>query len=123
MNKYVCDCCGGTVNPATMRCEYCGTYYKEVADNYYKPVRIEMYQNPVNTYTACVDIDEFDIERMGAENISKIAIQQLASELSKSLIPNMVVESVRDIQNFRYKVHGMVKVVRPVNNAESWRIS
>ena len=123
MDKYICDCCGGTVNPATMRCEYCGTYYKGAPDNYYKPVRIETYQNPVNTYTARVDIDEFDIKRVGAENVSKIAIQQLASGLAKSLIPNMVVESVRDIQNFRYKVYGIVKIVKPVNNAENWRIS
>lgn len=28
MEKYICECCGGSINPETMKCEFCGTYYK-----------------------------------------------------------------------------------------------
>ncbi len=120
MEKYVCDCCGGTINPRTMTCEYCGTKYKR-DDDWAKPIKIETYRNPVNTYTACVKIDRHDVQN-DPTTTSRIAVEELAHELAKSIAPNMVVETQRDIYSGGYLVYGTVRVVKPINGADKWRI-
>ena len=125
MEKYVCDCCGGTINPLTMTCEYCGTKYKreyDPRDDRSNIYRVETYQNPVRTYTARVDIDAYDVRTNDPETISQIAVKELARELSKCIAPNMVIESQRDIRYGGYSVFGTVKVVTPACGADKWRI-
>ncbi len=121
MEKYVCDCCGGTINPLTMTCEYCGTKYKR-DDDWAKPIRIETYQNPVRTYTARVGIDAYDVRNNDPEIISRIAVEELSRELSKVIAPNMVIESQRDIRYGGYNIYGTIKVVTPACGADKWRI-
>ena len=121
MEKYVCDCCGGTINPLTLTCEYCGTKYKRNDDDWAKPIRIETYRNPVNTYTACVKVDRYDVQN-DPTTTSRIAVEELSHELAKSIAPNMVVETQRDIYSGGYLVYGTVRVVKPINGADKWRI-
>lgn len=125
MEKYVCDCCGGTINPLTMTCEYCGTKYKR-DDDWAKPIRIETHHNPVCTYTAGVDISAYDVRTNDPETISQLAVKELARELSKCIAPNMVIEMViesqRDIRYGGYNIYGTVKVVTPACGADKWRI-
>ena len=121
MEKYVCDCCGGTINPLTMTCEYCGTKYKR-DDDWVRPIRIETYHNPVQTYTARVDVSAYDVRTHDPGIISQIAVKELARELSKCIAPNMVIESQPDIKYGGYTVFGTVKVVTPACGADKWRI-
>lgn len=121
MDKYVCDCCGGKINTLTMTCEYCGTKYKRDDDDWAKPIRIETYRNPINTYTACVKVDAYDVQN-DPTTTSRIAVEELAHELAKSIAPNMVVETQRDIYSGGYLVYGTVRVVKPINGADKWRI-
>lgn len=32
MEKLICECCGGAINPISMQCEYCGTFYQGTKD-------------------------------------------------------------------------------------------
>lgn len=128
MEKYVCDCCGGSIDPSTLTCEYCGTKYKRDKSEYnsalYQPIRIETYHNPVNTYTACVDIDDYDIFRYGPEYASKRAVEVLSNELAKSIALNMTIDEdpCLTIGPFRHRIYGTIKMIKPVNGAEHWRI-
>lgn len=82
----------------------------------------ETYQDFVNTYTTCVTIDDEDIKTYGAEHISEFAVKELSHELAKCITSNMEVHSRFDIYNSIHNVYGTIKVVKPVNNAENWKI-
>jgi len=125
MEKYICDCCGGAIDPRTMTCEYCGTKYKRNDDYWAKPIRLETFQNPVNTYTARVSISEYDMRAFNGDmdSLSRWAVDSIAHELAKSIAPNMSVESERDIRYGGYNIYGTIKVVEPVHGAEAWRQS
>lgn len=124
MKKYQCECCGGVVNPATLKCEYCGMAYR-VDETFSQPIlyKIETYTNPVNTFRACASIDPHDVKRFGPEYCSKHAIDILSSKLSEVLSQNMVIDSEVDLNSGMYRVQGTVKVVRPVNGSEHWALN
>ena len=127
MEKYVCDCCGGSIDLHTLTCEYCGTKYKrdmsEYNNPFYQPIRIETYHNPINTYTACVEIDDYDIMRYGPEYASKKAIEVLSHKLSESIALNMAIEEGPSFTlDFKHRIYGTIKMVKPVNGAEDWRL-
>lgn len=61
-NTYKCDCCGAPINPATMKCEYCGTQYQHRGGNI---VRIETFRNPVHTLAVENRISMFDVKALG----------------------------------------------------------
>lgn len=111
MDKYRCDCCGGHINPRTLKCEYCGTQYKEEHDT---AIRIEAFHNPVRTFTAKISLDR---ELMNRPYGSEIAIKELARELSKVIPSMMEVETRFDPEFMRQEVWGRIKIVEPVNTS------
>ena len=120
MEKYLCECCGGHINPRTMTCEYCGTQYKRQWDDPLNVVRIETYRNPVKTFTATMAIDSEKLDWMGAKDASIIALNHLRAELSKALYETMVVESEHDIARHQEIIRGTVKIVVPEKGAKEW---
>lgn len=113
MNKYICQCCGGRINPTTMKCEYCGTEYKKEAD---KIIRIETFTNPVRTFSAKVAIPDNWFREFGVESVSKLAVEQLVKELSESIAPMMEVYSDHDIATMQHTFSGRIKIIQPVNS-------
>lgn len=106
MDKYICECCGGHINPRTMKCEYCGTQYKKEYDNY---VRIETFQNPVITLKSRVMLDR-DVP---LEVASRYALEELTRELARNLTPFLVTESMYHPDTMLTEVNGMIKIVKP----------
>lgn len=114
LEMYKCKCCGGHINRATMICEYCGTPYREENN---RLIRIETFQNPVETFSARVMMDDH-IMRESVELASKVALEQLSHELSKCVLPMMVVEHNFDPCLGRHEIRGTIKVVRPLKETE-----
>lgn len=106
MEKYICECCGGHINPHTMKCEYCGTQYKKEHDNF---IRIETFQNPVITLKSKVVIDR----HVPLEIASKVALEELTRELAKNLTPFLVVESFSHSDVMEHEICGMIKIIKP----------
>ena len=111
MKDYTCEHCGGRIKPSTMRCEYCGTQYKIEND---RVLRIETFQNPVETF--CVE-EIIPIEKMksfGAEQVSEMALKHLTKKLAESITPMMMqIDSEYDFSISGERVRATIKVVRP----------
>ena len=115
MEKYLCECCGGHINPTTMTCEFCGTKYKR--DD--TVIRIETFRNPVRTFTACAEMEDDFIHDIGAETASKIIMNELTLKLSKAIWSNMVVESEQDMARRVHRIRGTIKMVEPIEQSSS----
>ena len=111
MDKYVCSCCGGKINRATMTCEYCGTRYKE---EYGNVIRFETFQNPVRTLASKVSLDR----RMlmdSPQEYAEYAIKSLAREFAECIVPFMDVEYSYDPFYCIGTLAARIKVVEPIN--------
>lgn len=111
MKEYVCTHCGGHVSPYSMRCEYCGTQYKVENDHI---LRIETYQNPVETFAAAEAVPMEMINALGPEKAGEIALRHLTDKLAQCIAPMMRIETEYDYGNCLQKVRATIKIVRPV---------
>jgi len=113
MDKYICECCGGNINRATMQCDYCGTKYKEEYD---KPIRIETFRNPIRTFNAKVRITEEMYRSLPTEEISRFAVNELVRALSQSIAPMMKITEKERNQYFEREIIGTIKMVEPLQD-------
>ena len=118
MKKYVCECCGGQINPATMKCEYCGTQYKHDIEDHI--IRFETYMNPVDTFRAEVQYTDEELKFVPLETVSEHAMRSLAGKLSESIANNMVVQHEYDPLTREHYVRGTIKMIRPEKTDRSW---
>lgn len=108
-DKYICTCCGGRIDPTTMRCEYCGTQYKEERGEF---IRIETFRSPVQTITARRNVGDELFQNWSASEVAEYVLKDMASELAHLIIPMMEVQTSRNI----YKgvdITATVKIVEP----------
>jgi len=110
VKRYVCECCGASINPMTLKCEYCGTQYKDEFDNI---VRVEMYTNPVDTYITKVAVDANFLNQMGAEATSAYVMDRMTRELANFITKNLLITAKRDLEHNAQIFSGTLKVIRP----------
>lgn len=110
-NTYKCDCCGAPINPATMKCEYCGTQYQHRGGNV---VRIETFRNPVHTLAVENKISMFDVKALGVEGATKAVMADMARQMAEALPAFMRIESAFDPATMYYRTRGTIKIVEPV---------
>ena len=111
MDKYICQCCGGRINKASMTCEYCGTGFKEENDNL---IRIETFQNPVVTLGQSIRVNHRDFYE-SPEQIAEWAIKHLANEFAKVIAPYMDIEYRFDPFEAGHILDARIKIVNPVH--------
>lgn len=120
-NKFICECCGGAINPRTYQCEYCGTQYKRDYDD--QIIRIETFRSPVRTFAAEVMIDPYSIQTFGAEEASEFAVKSLARELSECIAPYMRMEHEYDNEYNVHKIRGQIKIIEPQQALKAEKIN
>lgn len=120
MDKYICECCGGKINRATMICEYCGTQYKEDLVND-TVIRIETFHNPVETLRASVIVPDEQMRLMGVDKASEWVVRQLANKFSEHISKYMILEDRFEPYERQYRVTATVKMVIPKEGIENWR--
>lgn len=111
---YICQCCGGTINRDTMKCEYCGTEYEKNDDQV--RLRIETFHNPVESLISRVGISDEEMRALGPETASKLAMQSICRQLSECLVPFIDVCVENDPCTMMHNFAGRLKIVRPVNH-------
>lgn len=115
-NKYICECCGGKVNPVTLTCEYCGTKYKRDYDA--NVFRIETFQAPVDKFTCGVVMDQRELHVLGPEKASEIAIHKIAEQMAEGLIPMIKYNVEYDPFGCCYNYRGEIRAIRPINGGK-----
>lgn len=111
MDKYTCECCGGHIDPYTMKCEYCGTQYKKENEQVY---RIETYHANVQTFESVYNLpDEYLISH--PKEASEIAIHHVANQLADIIAPYCEYAIEDDPFRRQKSIHARIKIVEPMN--------
>lgn len=110
MKNLTCTCCGGRINRATQRCEYCGTEY--VINDNIPIIRMETYQNPIKEYKACMLLDNEAVIMYGNDYM-EFAVKQLAKEMLPAVMEGMQMRIEDHVPTCQKKVTGRLKVVIP----------
>ena len=109
MKKFICDCCGGQINPATMKCEYCGTAYRDD-----RLIRIETYRSPVKPIRVAFSIDR-EAFKMSPESMTGYVAHQMAAKITEEILPYCQFQSEYDPYRQRFNIYSQCKVVEPID--------
>lgn len=109
--KYQCECCGGSIDPKTLKCEYCGMTYKMENEQLF---RIEHVYNPVDTLVSRQSIPNEFFVNLGPEAAAEMAIHKLSRELAEVIAPYMRIEHSYNYERHMQEITAEVKIVRPV---------
>lgn len=112
LRPYVCKQCGGTINPATLKCEYCGTRYE---DESLKRITITTQTPGQHTIRAQIHLDR-ELIRYNPERARDYALGQLREQIADGLLGYMKITTSKDISRWGDQVEiirGEVKVIEP----------
>lgn len=80
-NPLICKCCGGTINPRTMKCEYCDTSYRRHVDGI-----IEIHRPGEDCLTSAFSIDRHALREEGAP-LMRYCLDKMAHKMAEQLLP------------------------------------
>ena len=119
MKALICTQCGGTINPSTMRCEYCGTRYERTED-LTKPLRV-IYSSEAKPQIlqSKIAFNNQDLNYIPDTNeIARIVHSRITTQLAEALEP-YVEYTVQEDPVYREQViRGRVRVLPPGYNFE-----
>lgn len=114
MKALVCTQCGGHINPAKMRCEYCGTRYEQTEDlarplriTYSPGVRLQILQGQV-----ALD-NQMIIHISDADEIARLVHSRITADLAEALEPYVEYTVQEDPVCRRQVIRGRVRVLPP----------
>ena len=113
MQALICKNCGATLNPHTLKCEYCGTQYRrECGDGV---IRVESYQRDVAVLRSRVSIEDFILRR---SDIDKTAVlnatrKDLTYRIAEALEPYIDIETHYEPRTMTHTVIGTIRVLEP----------
>ena len=105
LRPYICKQCGATINPATMKCEYCGTHYE---DERFRRVTISTKVPGEHTIAANVHID-YDCMCESPEGARDYALRELRNQIADALLAYMKIETYDD---FDIEFHRRTQIIR-----------
>lgn len=109
-----CANCAGTINRATMTCEYCGTKY-HLDDGGMRPLIIEHQTSPVRVFKMETSIPEELLrpDSLARESVADFAMENIRDQLAKALEDCMEIEMHYDIRQMRQIITARVRVLEP----------
>lgn len=113
MEKIKCTCCGAPLRKSEFVyneyvCEYCGNKFK--IDNNI-PIKIETFQNPVQTLYSKMEIEDEFLKDAGEATVAEIAMRNLTRNLADSLAPFMRIESTYDPARMTHTMTARIRLV------------
>lgn len=112
MEKLVCTSCGAPINPKTGVCPYCGSRYR-IDYDLPRPVPI-MVENPhVIRLGARANYPLEAFDSLTPDELSKLAIDQLAHNMADALAGYMDIKTYRNYETRSLVVDANLRVVPP----------
>ena len=106
-----CKNCNGALNPKTLKCEYCGSQYREKNDNG-RMVYIQTCPAKTEVLMAQVSVPD-ELVMRDAEGIAKHTLNEMSNLLAEELIKFVKFEKEYDIHTMTQIIRGTVRVVEP----------
>ena len=109
LRPYVCKQCGGTINPATLQCEYCGTRYE---GDSLKRLVITTRAPGQAKISAEVVVDK-EAMRYDPEGVRDYALRELRNQLADGLLGYMRITTASNYRDMIEIIRGEVRVIEP----------
>lgn len=110
LKPLTCPNCGGRINAARMRCEYCGTQFKREEESVF---RIEVARPGVKTLQVNARMPERYIMDIGDDAIRSIVRDQMSHQLAEALVPMLDLKVGHDLERMEGIVCGRIRVLEP----------
>ena len=114
LKPLVCPNCGGKINAARMKCEYCGTEFRRDDDGVLK-IRYESIPYNTQVLNVSVNVPKEMAIRMNDEAMLRgYVIDEMTYRLAKALAPMMDIMVQADNPfTDSVNVRGRIRVIRP----------
>ena len=116
IKPFICECCGGQVDPAAMKCEYCGTTYR--LDENYKPIMIQTYSAPIHTFAVNTKIDSTLLSLYGRDYTDRV-VREISGQLAERLLPYIEYRIQPNIEDIGLNLYSTVRVCEPAIGIET----
>lgn len=114
LRALICQKCGASLNPRTLRCEYCGTYHERIGDGI--GVMLTQIERPEVRVLRCkLAVDNYLAMsgQVSDEQIGAYIRNGLIGRISEKLPEFMEIYSENDIINNRQMITGQIRVLEP----------
>ena len=114
LRALVCQKCGASLNPRTLRCEYCGTYHERVGSDV-GIMRVQIERPGVRVIRPKLDIDSCLIASgmLNDREIGEYIRRSLVWKLAETLPDVMETYSEYDPVYMKHNVMGQIRVLEP----------
>ena len=114
LTPMTCTNCAGSINRATMTCEYCGTKYQD--DSFgLRPLIVEHQSSPVRILKTQTSIpaELLRDDCLAKNSVADMAMDDIRHQLAKALEDCMEIEMTYDIREMRHIITARVRVLEP----------
>lgn len=111
LEKLNCPNCGAPINRKTMRCEYCGTQFKQ-DDPQMPPYLIRVEHPKVQVYEAYVKLPYEYCDFGDKEFLNKFVNRELANKLAEAILDETEIKMQEDPMHREFMITGRLRVVR-----------
>lgn len=94
MERYTCTQCGAPINPATLKCEYCGSSYKDPGNDRLPLIYIDSPR--IHVLQSRRAIPNEVLYNTDIEAMSRYIMDDLLAQLAKHLVPFTEIKVVDD---------------------------
>ena len=110
LQPLICKCCYGTINRASMICEYCGTAYE---NHNGIPHIIEVQQKPCRVLKARTEISAEILRSLPQDCVVDMTMRDIRSQLAKALEDCLKIETNYDPRTMRQIITAQVRIIEP----------
>lgn len=113
LTPMTCTNCAGSINRATMTCEYCGTKYESLYANNEMVMVVEHQSSPVRILKAQTSIPHELLvdDCLAKDEVANLAMSRLRDQLAKALEDCMEIEMTYDIKHMRQVITARARVL------------
>ena len=109
MKPLICKQCGGSIDPTTMRCPYCGTRYEQTGE----VIRIDYAHPHAEVLRARIEASSEYLSCLQQDELGKLIRNTMTRKLAESLEPFVEYTVQYDPAHMMQIVRGRVRVLPP----------
>lgn len=112
LKPLTCTNCAGTINRATMTCEYCGTKFESLYRNNELFMGVEHQSSPVRVLQSQTSIPA-ELLRDDCMGVTNYAMSEIRQQLAKALEDCMEITTEYNPYEMRQVITARVRVLEP----------
>lgn len=112
LKPLTCTNCAGTINRATMTCEYCGTKFESLYRDHELFMVVEHQSSPVRILKAQASIPD-ELLRDNCMDVTNYAMSNIREQLAKALEDCMEITMEYNPYEMRQVITARVRVLEP----------